>query len=199
MERQVFRVRLGKLFFFSSRRRHTRCREVSWARRCVQETVSTQSTWGLLLKKLFSVVYFPPSTITIKMDAKTAKAGFQDAPQIHHIRITLSSRNVKNLEKVCSDLIRAAKDKNVRTKGPIRIPTKVLRITTRKTPCGEGSKTWDRFEMRVHKRVVDIFSPTEVVKQITSFSIEAGVEVEVTIADLQMCSLRIQSGDVMLP
>eukprot|EP00831_Metopus_contortus_P059622 TRINITY_DN5159_c0_g1_i1.p1 TRINITY_DN5159_c0_g1~~TRINITY_DN5159_c0_g1_i1.p1 ORF type:complete len:178 (-),score=62.84 TRINITY_DN5159_c0_g1_i1:146-679(-) len=33
-------------FFFSSRRRHTRCREVSWARRCVQETVSTQSTWG---------------------------------------------------------------------------------------------------------------------------------------------------------
>eukprot|EP00831_Metopus_contortus_P077365 TRINITY_DN7247_c0_g1_i1.p1 TRINITY_DN7247_c0_g1~~TRINITY_DN7247_c0_g1_i1.p1 ORF type:complete len:209 (+),score=24.38 TRINITY_DN7247_c0_g1_i1:28-654(+) len=34
-------------FFFSSRRRHTRCREVSWARRCVQETVSTQSTWGM--------------------------------------------------------------------------------------------------------------------------------------------------------
>eukprot|EP00831_Metopus_contortus_P018240 TRINITY_DN17778_c0_g1_i1.p1 TRINITY_DN17778_c0_g1~~TRINITY_DN17778_c0_g1_i1.p1 ORF type:complete len:150 (-),score=45.20 TRINITY_DN17778_c0_g1_i1:39-488(-) len=35
-----------RCFFFSSRRRHTRCREVSWARRCVQETVSTQSTWG---------------------------------------------------------------------------------------------------------------------------------------------------------
>eukprot|EP00831_Metopus_contortus_P083166 TRINITY_DN914_c0_g1_i8.p1 TRINITY_DN914_c0_g1~~TRINITY_DN914_c0_g1_i8.p1 ORF type:complete len:258 (-),score=75.85 TRINITY_DN914_c0_g1_i8:4-777(-) len=34
-------------FFFSSRRRHTRCREVSWARRCVQETVSTQSTWDM--------------------------------------------------------------------------------------------------------------------------------------------------------
>eukprot|EP00831_Metopus_contortus_P055591 TRINITY_DN4710_c0_g1_i11.p3 TRINITY_DN4710_c0_g1~~TRINITY_DN4710_c0_g1_i11.p3 ORF type:complete len:125 (-),score=40.75 TRINITY_DN4710_c0_g1_i11:410-784(-) len=34
-------------FFFSSRRRHTRCREVSWARRCVQETVSTQSTWDI--------------------------------------------------------------------------------------------------------------------------------------------------------
>eukprot|EP01015_Nassula_variabilis_P035629 TRINITY_DN8997_c0_g1_i5.p2 TRINITY_DN8997_c0_g1~~TRINITY_DN8997_c0_g1_i5.p2 ORF type:complete len:181 (+),score=32.66 TRINITY_DN8997_c0_g1_i5:25-567(+) len=33
-------------FFFSSRRRHTRCSGVSWARRCVQETVSTQSTWG---------------------------------------------------------------------------------------------------------------------------------------------------------
>eukprot|EP00825_Cyclidium_porcatum_P011037 TRINITY_DN15643_c0_g1_i1.p4 TRINITY_DN15643_c0_g1~~TRINITY_DN15643_c0_g1_i1.p4 ORF type:complete len:104 (-),score=12.57 TRINITY_DN15643_c0_g1_i1:788-1099(-) len=32
-------------FFFSSRRRHTRSCLVSWARRCVQETVSTQSTW----------------------------------------------------------------------------------------------------------------------------------------------------------
>eukprot|EP00831_Metopus_contortus_P080586 TRINITY_DN8271_c0_g1_i1.p1 TRINITY_DN8271_c0_g1~~TRINITY_DN8271_c0_g1_i1.p1 ORF type:complete len:111 (-),score=31.87 TRINITY_DN8271_c0_g1_i1:22-354(-) len=31
-------------FFFSSRRRHTRCREVSWARRCVQETAQSQST-----------------------------------------------------------------------------------------------------------------------------------------------------------
>lgn len=35
------------------------------------------------------------------------------------------------------------------------MPTKVLRITTRKTPCGEGSKTWDRYEMRIHKRVLD--------------------------------------------
>eukprot|EP00831_Metopus_contortus_P017359 TRINITY_DN17318_c0_g1_i2.p2 TRINITY_DN17318_c0_g1~~TRINITY_DN17318_c0_g1_i2.p2 ORF type:complete len:105 (-),score=45.90 TRINITY_DN17318_c0_g1_i2:145-459(-) len=45
-------------FFFSSRRRHTRCREVSWARRCVQETVSTQSTWGyqaLVFRKFLEV------------------------------------------------------------------------------------------------------------------------------------------------
>ncbi len=31
--------------------------------------------------------------------------------------------------------------------GPIRMPTNVLRITTRKTPCGEGSKTWDRYQV----------------------------------------------------
>jgi len=63
-----------------------------------------------------------------------------------------------------------------------QLPTKVLKITTRKTPCGEGSKTWDRFEMRIHKRLIDLHSPSEVVKQITSISIEPGVEVEVTIA-----------------
>ena len=96
---------------------------------------------------------------------------------MHRIRITLTSRNVKSLEKVCSDLIRGAKDKELKVKGPVRMPTKVLRITTRKTPCGEGSKTWDKFQMRIHKRVIDLHSPSEIVKQITSINIEPGVEV----------------------
>ncbi|WPT15008.1 40S ribosomal protein S20 [Picochlorum sp. SENEW3] len=107
-----------------------------------------------------------------------------EAPQVHRIRITLTSKNVKNLEKVCADLIRGAKEKALRVKGPVRMPTKVLKITTRKTPNGEGSKTWDRFEMRIHKRLIDLQSPAEVVKQITSISIEPGVDVEVTIVDV---------------
>lgn len=80
-------------------------------------------------------------------------------------------------------MIKSAKDKSLKVKGPVRLPTKVLRITTRKTPCGEGSKTWDRFQMRIHKRLIDLHSSSEVVKQITSIPIEPGVEVEVTIAD----------------
>jgi len=100
----------------------------------------------------------------------------------HRIRITLTSRNVQSLEKVCADLLKGAKDQKLKVKGPIRLPTKFLRITTRKTPCGEGSKTWDRFEMRIHKRLIDLHSPSEVVKQITAISIDPGVEVEVTIA-----------------
>ena len=71
---------------------------------------------------------------------------------------------------VCSDLIRRAKENQLqRVKGPIRMPTKILTITTRKTPCGEGSKTWDRFEMRIHKRVIDLHSAAETVKTIVSF------------------------------
>ncbi|XP_065210718.1 small ribosomal subunit protein uS10 [Planococcus citri] len=105
------------------------------------------------------------------------------ASDIHKIRITLTSKNMKSLEKVCSDLIDGARKKKLKISGPVRMPTKILRITTRKTPCGEGSKTWDRFQMRIHKRVIDLHSPSEVVRQITSISIEPGVEVEVTIAD----------------
>lgn len=49
---------------------------------------------------------------------------------------------------VSADLVKGAKDKQLKVKGPVRLPTKTLRITTRKSPCGEGTNTWDRFEMR---------------------------------------------------
>ncbi|MBZ3889704.1 40S ribosomal protein S20 [Sciurus carolinensis] len=70
----------------------------------------------------------------------TGKTPVEPEVAIHRIRITLTSRNVKSLEKVCADLIRGAKEKNLKVKGPVRMLTKTLRITTRKTPCGEGSK-----------------------------------------------------------
>ena len=85
---------------------------------------------------------------------------------------------------MCADLVRGAKEKNLKVKGPVRMPTKVLRHTTRKSPCGNGTNTYDRFELKVHKRVIDLVSPSEVVKQITSISMEPGVEVEVTLTNV---------------
>ena len=111
----------------------------------------------------------------------TKEKGFEQSDTIHKIRISLTARNVKALEKVCADLVQGAKDKRLKCKGPVRMPTKKLVITTRKSPCGEGTNTWDRYEMRIHKRVIDLHSPSETVKQITSINIEPGVTVEVTI------------------
>merc|ERR1712159_767138 len=92
--------------------------------------------------------------------------------KVHRIRITLTSRSIKDLEKVCADLIRGAKEKKLKVKGPVRLPTKTLRITTRKSACGEGTNTYDRFQMRIHKRIIDLIAPAEVVKQITSFDVQ---------------------------
>lgn len=126
---------------------------------------------------------FPPSQIDYKKKKKKGRplTHFPGKQKTHKIRITLTSRKVASLEKVCSELIERAKGKDLSVKGPVRLPTKNLKITTRKTPCGEGSKTWDLYEMRIHKRLIDLTAPTEVVKQII-VNIEAGVEVEVTIA-----------------
>ena len=113
---------------------------------------------------------------------KEQKGAGDSQPVTHPIRITLVSKDVKALEKVCADFIKGAKNIDVKTKGPIPMPTRRLRITTRKTPCGEGSKTWDRFQMRIHKRIIDISSSSDVVKQISSSGISsAGVNVEFSI------------------
>ena len=97
--------------------------------------------------------------------------------EIQRIRMTLKAREVKSLESACSQIVDRAKNKQFETKGPVRIPTKHLRITTRKSPCGEGTNTWDRYEMRIHKRVIDIMCPSSAVKEITNFRIDAGVDV----------------------
>mmetsp|Transcript_5986 Transcript_5986/g.11340 ORF Transcript_5986/g.11340 Transcript_5986/m.11340 type:complete len:120 (-) Transcript_5986:94-453(-) len=116
------------------------------------------------------------------MSMLKAKTFESEESRVHRIRITLTSRNVRNLEKVCADLKRGAVEKKLRVAGPVRLPTKILRITTRKSPCGNGTNTYDRFEMRIHKRIIDLHSPSEVVRQITSIAIEPQVDVEVTVA-----------------
>ena len=114
----------------------------------------------------------------VKKEGKTIEEGIQK------IRITLSSRNGVALEKVCTELLGRAKDQQIKTRGPVRMPTKHLRITTRRSPCGQGTNSWDRFEMRIHKRIIDLYSPPETVKQITSITIEPGVDVEVSVSEV---------------
>lgn len=105
--------------------------------------------------------------------------------KIHRIRITLTSRKVEALEKVCSELKNKALSKSLKVSGPVRMPTKFLKLIVRKSPCGEGTNTYDRWQMRIHKRILDIHSPADVVRQITNISIEPGVDIEVIIVEDQ--------------
>lgn len=87
------------------------------------------------------------------MDAEK-KTKEVESLQNKKIRITITSRNVKNIERCSNELVQKAKsamveNPNIEVKGPIRMPTKHLKMTVRKSPCGEGSKTWDRYELRV--------------------------------------------------
>lgn len=93
---------------------------------------------------------------------------------------------------VTSDFVDRAQSRNLKAYGPIRMPTKTLRITTRKTPCGEGSKTWSRYQLRIHKRVLDLKSTSGIVKEITNINIDPIVTVEITVDDSMKNKLREQ-------
>merc|ERR1712110_1308282 len=118
-------------------------------------------------------------TLNMDQDKKTKGEEIQEDNQ--RIRITLKGREVKPLEQACSKIVERAKGRGYETRGPVRIPTKILRITCRKSPCGEGTNTWDRYEMRIHKRVIDIFCPISVVRDITSFKMSNQVDIDLQI------------------
>lgn len=82
--------------------------------------------------------------------------------------LTTFSSVRSNVCAVCADLLKSAKDQRLKVKGPVRLPTKILSHTVRKSPCGNGTATFDRYQMRIHKRLIDLHSPSSVVKQIVS-------------------------------
>jgi len=101
-----------------------------------------------------------------------------------NVRIVLISKKISSLEKICQEIVKRGKEKNLKIKGPVRIPTKKIKITTRKSPCGEGTNTWDKFEINIHKRIIDISSSSgDTLRKIPSINIEPGVEIEVILTD----------------
>jgi small subunit ribosomal protein S10 len=72
------------------------------------------------------------------------------------VRIKLSSIQIDHLNSVMESIKEITTRAGVVMRGPIPLPTKHLKVTTRKSPCGNGTATFDRFEMRVHRRVIDI-------------------------------------------
>ena len=112
----------------------------------------------------------------------TVKKTTQDeTSQVSRIRITLTSRNAKNIEKASTDLLSRAKEHDVKVRGPVRLPTRTLKHTTRKTPCGNGTNTWDTYELNIYKRVIDLHASKEAAQKVTDIDIAAGVDVDVTV------------------
>lgn len=96
-------------------------------------------------------------------------------------RIRLSSTNVQQLNEI-TDSIRATAEQNkVNYAGPIALPTKRLKVTTRKAVSGDGTMTWDRWEMRIHKRVIDIEPNERVLRQIMRVQVPDGVNIQIEV------------------
>jgi small subunit ribosomal protein S10 len=66
--------------------------------------------------------------------------------------------------------------------GPVSLPTKKLKVPVLKTPCGEGTATWERWEMRVHKRLIDITADDRTMRMIMRIKVPDDVYIEITIS-----------------
>lgn len=94
-------------------------------------------------------------------------------------RIILIGKDAKELQNVCNQIISVAEKTGANFSGPIPMPTKRLRITCRKSPDGEGTDTWDRWELRIHKRVIDVDADERSLRQIMRVQVPDGIRIEI--------------------
>jgi small subunit ribosomal protein S10 len=71
-------------------------------------------------------------------------------------RIRLSSVQLVALEEVTQLVKKVIQKTGVKMYGPVPLPTKHLLIPVQKNPSGEGTVTWEHWELRIHKRLLDI-------------------------------------------
>ena len=94
------------------------------------------------------------------------------------IRIRLKAYDHTQIDQATKQIVETVRRTQAEVRGPIPLPTEKHRYTVVRGPFKDKDSR-EHFEMRIHKRVIDLHSPGEIVKQITSINIEPGVDVEV--------------------
>jgi len=102
-------------------------------------------------------------------------------------RIRLSSTDPKKLDGISTELKQLTERLGVVMRGPVPLPTKKLKVTTLKTPCGDGTghgnATFDKWEMRVHKRLIDVSADERTLRQIMKIQIQDGVNISIELKE----------------
>ncbi|HDQ25420.1 MAG TPA: 30S ribosomal protein S10 [bacterium] len=95
------------------------------------------------------------------------------------IRIRLKAYDHKLLDKSVTDIIKKVKETGARVAGPIPLPTKFHKYTIQRS-VHVDKKSREQFEMRIHKRLIDILEPNnDTVEKLKNLDLPAGIDVEI--------------------
>jgi small subunit ribosomal protein S10 len=95
------------------------------------------------------------------------------------IRIQLRGFDHKLLDQSATEIVETAKRTGARVAGPIPLPTKIKKFCVLRSPHVD-KKSREQFEIRTHKRVLDILEPTQAtVDALMKLDLSAGVDVEI--------------------
>ena len=100
----------------------------------------------------------------------------------HSARIKLTSSNLERLQAVCAEIKGITEKTGVKVRGPLPLPTKKLRITTRKAPSGQGTHTFDHWQMRIHRRLIDLDADDRTMRQLLKLKVPEDVFIEVNLS-----------------
>ena len=96
-----------------------------------------------------------------------------------NIRIRLKAFDHRVLDQSTSEIVNTAKRTGAQVRGPIPLPTKIEKYTVLRSPHID-KKSREQFEIRTHKRLLDIIDPTpQTVDALMKLDLAAGVDVEI--------------------
>lgn len=98
-------------------------------------------------------------------------------------RIKLVGDDINSINSFVSEIKEVVEKLGVGMRGPIPMPTKKLKITTRRSPDGEGKASFERYQMRIHKRLIDVEINERVLRKIMKIQIPKGVKIEIKLID----------------
>lgn len=98
-------------------------------------------------------------------------------------RIKLVGDNISRINEFVDAIKEVVEKLGVGIHGPIPMPTKKLKITTRKSPDGEGKASFERYQMRIHKRLIDLEINERVLRKIMKIQIPKGVKIEIKLIE----------------
>jgi len=94
--------------------------------------------------------------------------------------IKFASLNAADVDNIIRQIKTIAASLDVQCKGPVPLPTWIISHTTRKTPCGTGSDTYERWQIKVHKRLIKIVNVSEhALRQILRIPVPDTVQIEI--------------------
>ncbi len=96
-------------------------------------------------------------------------------------RVKLTSINLEKLSNVCTEIMSIGEKAGVKVKGPIPLPVKRLNVVTRKSPCGSGTETYEKWEMKMHRRIIDISADDKAIRQLMRLRIPDNVYIELSL------------------
>lgn len=94
-------------------------------------------------------------------------------------RIKLVSDDIDKINAFVNETKQVTEKLGVGMRGPIPMPTKKLKVTIRKSPDGEGKASFERYQMRVHKRLIDIDINERVLRMVMKIPIPTGLNIEI--------------------
>ena len=97
------------------------------------------------------------------------------------IRIKLKAYDYRILDKAVAEIVDTARNTGAGVAGPIPLPTRVERYTVNRSP-NVDKKSMDQFEMRTHKRLLDIVNPTaQTIDELKKLNLPAGVDITIKV------------------